>query len=921
MDFQNIRSINTRMNCSRNNQRIHITRRGTVSAVSGVVLPLLLTLTGIPSDSAWAQTLPTFLNAGDYVMFSQARDGKARETSSNGSNDAQASVSGSDNGMFGRIRSNGDFSSSGQNIYYHYIGNGPIKPVPPSTVNDGKITFRFINENGDNFYETPLSDPRHPGFTDGTWKPIQSDVPVGPVGVVPTVPPGDEYQFWPGDLNTTVTASSNYLEMDVLALEPVCDFGSLLGGSVEFDLNENSPNGTYCTNGGLIKLSAQDVGSETNPKKFTFLANDGLITISGQNARIEPFALGLLAMTDLPSFDDQFPIKISGSDFKVQSQSILFASRSGVDVSGSNESLLCIHAIGQEAKLQGSTTDFGPLAPGCLNPLISVVKTQTLTNDSNGLPDVGDVVTYSYTVTNTGTVPLFNVSLVDDIEGVITLSDVAGDGVSVLEVGDSETGTAAHTITQAEFESGTLTNIVTASGTSPSGTDVQDTDTQTIEFVPAPTIDLVKTQALTTDNNLNGLPDVGDVVTYNYTVTNTGDVNLSGVTLVDDVEGTIILSDAALDGIGNLAVGDTETGSAAHLVTQAEFDAGSLTNIATVTGTDAEGQTVQDTDTQTVNFAENPAIDALKELTGNADEDTSGTVSVGDTLTYTITATNIGDLTLSNVTVDDDLTGTVDAPCAASLASGGSCSVALQYVVTQADVDAGQIDNTGTVEGTPPSGPPVVDDDPETVPAPQNPAIDVIKSQALTSDSNLNGLADAGDVVTYSYVVTNTGDVTLSSVALVDDVEGVLTLSDAAGDGVGVLAVGDSETASSAHTVTQAEFDAGSLTNIATATGNGPQGQPVQDTDTQTVSFAENPAIDALKELTGNADEDTSGTVSVGDTLTYTITATNIGDLTLSNVTVDDDLTGTVDAPCAASLAPGGRYSVALQYVVTQAGR
>ena len=921
MAFQNIRSINTRMNCSRNNQRIHITRRGTVSAVSGVVLPLLLTLTGIPSDSAWAQTLPTFLNAGDYVMFSQARDGKARETSSNGSNDAQASVSGSDNGMFGRIRSNGDFSSSGQNIYYHYIGNGPIKPVPPSTVNDGKITFRFINENGDNFYETPLSDPRHPGFTDGTWKPIQSDVPVGPVGVVPTVPPGDEYQFWPGDLNTTVTASSNYLEMDVLALEPVCDFGSLLGGSVEFDLNENSPNGTYCTNGGLIKLSAQDVGSETNPKKFTFLANDGLITISGQNARIEPFALGLLAMTDLPSFDDQFPIKISGSDFKVQSQSILFASRSGVDVSGSNESLLCTHAIGQEAKLQGSTTDFGPLAPGCLNPLISVVKTQTLTNDSNGngLPDVGDVVTYSYTVTNTGTVPLFNVSLVDDIEGVITLSDVAGDGVSVLEVGDSETGTAAHTITQAEFESGTLTNIVTASGTSPSGTDVQDTDTQTIEFVPAPTIDLVKTQALTTDNNLNGLPDVGDVVTYNYTVTNTGDVNLSGVTLVDDVEGTIILSDAALDGIGNLAVGDTETGSAAHLVTQAEFDAGSLTNIATVTGTDAEGQTVQDTDTQTVNFAENPAIDALKELTGNADEDTSGTVSLGDTLTYTITATNISDVTLSNVTVDDDLTGTVDAPCAASLAPGGSCSVALQYVVTQADVDAGQIDNTGTVEGTPPSGPPVVDDDPETVPAPQNPAIGVIKSQALTSDGNLNGLADAGDVVTYSYVVTNTGDVTLSSVALVDDVEGVLTLSDAAGDGVGVLAVGDSETASSAHTVTQAEFDAGSLTNIATATGNGPQGQPVQDTDTQTVSFAENPAIDALKELTGNADEDTSGTVSVGDTLTYTITATNISDVTLSNVTVDDDLTGTVDAPCAASLAPGGSCSVALQYVVTQA--
>ena len=57
----------------------------------------------------------------------------------------------------------------------------------------------------------------------------------------------------------------------------------------------------------------------------------------------------------------------------------------------------------------------------------------------------------------------------------------------------------------------------------------------------------------------------------------------------------------------------------------------------------------------------------------------------------------------------------------------------------------------------------------------------------------------------------------MSNVALVDDVEGALTLSDVALDGVAVLAVGASETASSAHTVTQAEFNAVTLTNLATA--------------------------------------------------------------------------------------------------------
>ena len=322
-----------------------------------------------------------------------------------------------------------------------------------------------------------------------------------------------------------------------------------------------------------------------------------------------------------------------------------------------------------------------------------------------------------------------------------------------------------------------LINIATATGHGPQGQPVQDTDTQTVSFAQNPAIAVVKSQALTTDGNLNGLADVGDVVTYSYVVTNTGDVTLSSVSLSDDVEGAITLSDVAGDGVGVLAVGDSETGSSAHTVTQAEFDADTLTNIATASGQGPQGQPVQDTDTQTVSFA-------------------------------------------------------------------------------------------------------------------QNPAIAVVKSQALTTDSNLNGLADAGDVVTYSYVVTNTGDVTLSSVSLSDDVEGAITLSDVAGDGVGVLAVGDSETGSSAHTVTQAEFDAGTLTNIATASGQGPQGQPVQDTDTQTVTFAQNPAIQVVKSQTLTTDANGNGAPDLGDVITYNFTVTNIGDVTLTDVVVTDPLPG-----------------------------
>ena len=48
----------------------------------------------------------------------------------------------------------------------------------------------------------------------------------------------------------------------------------------------------------------------------------------------------------------------------------------------------------------------------------------------------------------------------------------------------------------------------------------------------------------------------------------------------------------------------------------------------------------------------------VKDMTNNADEDGNGYVSAGDTLTYTITATNVGTTAhLNNVVVSDDKTG------------------------------------------------------------------------------------------------------------------------------------------------------------------------------------------------------------------------------------------------------------------------
>ena len=152
-----------------------------------------------------------------------------------------------------------------------------------------------------------------------------------------------------------------------------------------------------------------------------------------------------------------------------------------------------------------------------------------------------------------------------------------------------------------------------------------------------------------------------------------------------------------------------------------------------------------------------------KALTRNADEDGSGAVSLNDTLTYTITATNRGNVTLNNVTVDDDLTG--DNTACESVAPGAVCELAVTYVVTQGDVDAGEIINVGTVD----SDETEAADDSETVTVPQGPALEVAK--VLTSNADEDGSDDVsvGDTLTYTITAMNSGNVTLNNLTVSDE--------------------------------------------------------------------------------------------------------------------------------------------------------
>ena len=122
--------------------------------------------------------------------------------------------------------------------------------------------------------------------------------------------------------------------------------------------------------------------------------------------------------------------------------------------------------------------------------------------------------------------------------------------------------------------------------------------------------------------------------------------------------------------------------------------------------------------------------------------------------------TNSGNVTVTNVAVADTLTApaapalTVDCPDA-PLAPGvtGHCSAS--YVTTQADIDAGSIDNSAVASAGAPDGTPVTSNvSTATVPVDQTPQLTLVKSVSPTT-ANV-----AGDRVDYSFQVTNSGNVT-----------------------------------------------------------------------------------------------------------------------------------------------------------------
>ena len=511
-----------------------------------------------------------------------------------------------------------------------------------------------------------------------------------------------------------------------------------------------------------------------------------------------------------------------------------------------------------------TATDTAPVT--VVAPSIAITK-----NPKSQTISSGTTATFTIVVTNTGPVTLSNVHVTDALAPgcAKTSSDIP----ALASMAPS--ATVSYTCTLANVTS-SFTNSATATGTPVGGgADVTATDTAPVTVV-VPGISITKNPKSQTVNK-------GATATFSIVVTNTGQATLSNVRVTDALAPGCARTSTDIPALASMA----PSASVSYTCTLPSVTAG-LTNSATATGTPVTGgPDVTATDTAPVTVVV-PSIAVTK-------NPKSQTISSGGTASFTIVVTNNGPVALSNVRVTDAQAPgcaktSADVPGLASMAP----AAVVTYTCTLANVTS-SFTNSVTATGTPVGGGPDVSDTdtaPVTVTPPASPpggggggggtpAISITKNPKSQTISS-------GGTAIFTIVVTNTGTVTLSNVRVTDQLSPDCAKTSANIGALGSLAPGASVT----YNCSIGNVTAG-FTNVATATGTPPSGNDVSASDSAPVTVTPpltppparptptKPAIDIVK-------SPNTQTIGVGGKATFEITVTNIGDVTLSNVTVSD---------------------------------
>lgn len=425
----------------------------------------------------------------------------------------------------------------------------------------------------------------------------------------------------------------------------------------------------------------------------------------------------------------------------------------------------------------------------------------------------GDTVTSAITVTNTGDSVLRDVSVADP-----------GAPACAKSLGSLEPrATQNHRCTQVAGEADfTATAAVTAT----------DATNRPVTATAGEPVDVIHPAVTITNDATPAQVRQGDTVTFTLAVANTGDVPLTGVSIADN------RTPACAQLIGTLPPGALQ-----HHSCTVNAGTDSFVSSATAIGTDPTNRQVSATDDASYTVL-HPALSVT--------QDVKGPFRQGDTVPFTVTVTNTGDVPLTDVKVSEPCVKAFDR-----LEAGAKQKFDCTTTAPQDDVVS-----TAKVMATAPTGPPVAAEDADE--------IDVIHPAVKITQEAKPGKVRAGDDVTFTISVTNTGDAPLTSVSVVDD--------EPCAKNFDTLATGEKRI----YTCTRKAPD-DDFTTTAEVAGMDPTNRSVQAKAEAKVDVV-HPEIALMKDATPYE-------VRQGDTVTFSILVKNTGDVPLTAVSVVDDHT------------------------------
>ena len=552
---------------------------------------------------------------------------------------------------------------------------------------------------------------------------------------------------------------------------------------------------------------------------------------------------------------------------------------------------------------------------------LEVNKTVITETGSDNLVYAGEEIVYEIAITNNGTRTEENVEVIDQIPQNTTFVSVKDENTAeeILDennnvigikwqvtVEPEETVTVSFTVKVNENVEGAITNTALVNGK-----ESNETHTAIIENE--------KTSTIMRKGEEVKIAKVGDQIIYTITAINTGDV-AGAISIQDTIpEGTTLVSaEGATISENNKTLTwdnvNVPTGGRASVqfIVEVEEIDGEITNTAIVGG--------KGTEENKVPTAEIEIIKEVADITRDgASIGKDAEVTEGDVIEYTITVTNKGSVDLSNIVIDEQLAGIeieTGSLNIASLPAGAQQVITATYTVTyQNDIQnktEKEIYNRVVVTGeyiADPENPDeidtVEDEDEATT------TVADVKRLSVSKSANKTEGVKVGETVRYTIRVRNIGNVSLQNIAVADvittsagtfnitiysDIDCTIETTQ-----IARLRVGETVTLYAKYTVTQEDIDTQTtISNIATAKPEGAE-EPTSSEPEEVTTEATAPAIDISKTATAIKKNGEIGfTQNIdrarpGDVIEYTITITNTGNVTLTNIMVTDSLQVTVN--------------------------